>query len=78
MINKRRFLNWETLPVLLDADTVSALLGINRSYVSTMAKQGKIPGAKQIGRFWYFEKEALRNYFHSEETRTKLSKFLAL
>lgn len=68
MANARQIRCWETLPVLIDADTLALLLRREQQEVRKQARLGRIPGAKKIGKFWYFEKNKLREFFEKEES----------
>lgn len=70
MTIKRQVWNWETLPVLIPTEIASFLLGITRTQVNRLALKGELPGAKKIGRFWYIEKNALKQYFEKESAGT--------
>lgn len=63
MTYKRQVWSWETLPVLIPADLAGFLLGVTRTQINRLAQKGDLPGAKKIGRFWYVEKDALKQHF---------------
>ncbi|MCM1298204.1 MAG: helix-turn-helix domain-containing protein [Firmicutes bacterium] len=68
MTRNRQIRCWETLPVLIDADTLALLLRIDQQVVRKKARQGEIPGARKIGKFWYFEKNILQKFFEEGNT----------
>lgn len=55
--------NWDYLPVLLSQHYIAALTGIDVPKVTYLCRNGKIPGARKIGRFWYVEKTKLKDFF---------------
>lgn len=67
MTRNRQIRCWETLPVLIDADTLALLLRIEQQEVRKKARKGEIPGAKKIGKFWYFEKTTLKKFFEEDK-----------
>lgn len=58
--------NWDSLPVLLNMSTLSALLFVDSHSLNKLCRNGEMPGARKIGRFWYVEKNKLKNYFEEE------------
>lgn len=65
---KTQVRNWDYLPVMLSQEYMAGLMGLTVPEVTRFCRTGKIPGAKKIGRFWYVEKNILKEYFTGGET----------
>lgn len=55
--------NWDFLPVLLSQKYIAALTGLDETKITRLCRDGQIPGARKIGRFWYTEKSKLKDFF---------------
>ena len=66
-IKPRQVRNWDTLNALLSVPIMSALLSLPPEHINKLCRLGEIPGAKKIGRFWFVEKDKLKNYFTGGE-----------
>ena len=56
---------WKNLPVIMDSELVSIVLGLSEVQIRTLAREGKIPAFK-VGNQWRFEKRALMQLAGSE------------
>ena len=59
--------NWDYLPVLLSQRYIAALTGMDVAKVTYLCRNGQIPGARKIGRFWYVEKTRLKEFFERSD-----------
>jgi len=50
---------------LIDANEVSALLGLHPKTVQLMARTGKLPGIR-VGKFWRFRKSEIDHWLRAE------------
>lgn len=60
-MKKRTIHNWDELPLIMGTDLVGLMLDIHPNTVTKLCTEGILPG-KKIGRFWRFEKSAIRNF----------------
>ena len=63
--------NWDFLPVLLSQKYIAALTGMDVAKVTYLCRNGQIPGARKIGRFWYVEKTRLKEFFERSDPDAK-------
>ena len=66
-IKPRQVRNWDMLPVLLSVPIISALTALPPEHINKLCRLGEIPGANKIGKFWFVEKDKLKNYFTGGE-----------
>lgn len=53
--------------MLLTVDEVSLLLRVSATSVRRMARDGRIPGAKHVGREWRFDERKLHRWLAEPE-----------
>jgi excisionase family DNA binding protein len=56
---------FDSLPLLLQAEEVAAILRVSRKAVYTMAERGEIPGVTKLGRRIRFRRDALEAWLAS-------------
>ena len=66
-IKPRQVRNWDMLPVLLSVPIISALTALSPEHITKLCRLGEIPGANKIGKFWFVEKDKLKEYFTGGE-----------
>ena len=66
-IKPRQVRNWDMLPVLLSVPIISALTALPPEHINKLCRLGEIPGARKIGRFWFVDKDKLKEYFTGGE-----------
>ena len=61
MAHKTTYVNWDTVPVIMDVPLAANLLGISSNYLKQLARKGEFPPAFKISpQAWRVEKDALR------------------
>ncbi len=59
--------NWDDAPVLLSTEQAAGLMQIHLNTMKRWLYDGKIPGARKIGRDWRIDKASLRRWFEEVE-----------
>ena len=63
MAQKTTYVNWDTVPVIMDVPLAANLLGISSNYLKQLARKGKFPPAFKISpQAWRVEKDALMEW----------------
>lgn len=63
MAHKTTYVNWDTVPVIMDVPLAANLLGISSNYLKQLARKGEFPPAFKISpQAWRVEKDALREW----------------
>lgn len=63
MAHKTTYVNWDTVPVIMDVPLAANLLGISSNYLKQLARKGKFPPAFKISpQAWRVEKDALMEW----------------
>jgi excisionase family DNA binding protein len=52
------------LSPMLNCEDVAALLRKSKWVVQSMAKKGKLPGARRLGREWRFQRNAIQRFVY--------------
>lgn len=60
---KRRYYNWDNIPVLLSLQEASVLLQVTPECIRKYCISGKLP-AIQIGKSWHVDRDALMHWLH--------------
>ena len=58
----KKITSWESLPVLLDIETVCCLLQVSENPAIKLCKNGEIKG-KKLGGMWRVSRDSLRDFF---------------
>lgn len=58
----KKITSWESLPVLLDIETVCCLLQCSENTAIKLCKNGEIKG-KKLGNMWRVSRDSLRDFF---------------
>lgn len=67
MTRKKSYVNWDTVPVIMDLPIAAHLLGLSADYLRKLAKAGSFPPAfKPSPRAWRVRKDALREWIESQ------------
>lgn len=51
--------NWDDVPVVIDLAMAARLLGVCERHLAQQCRDGAVPGARKIGRFWRISKDAV-------------------
>lgn len=63
MAHKTTYVNWDTVPAIMDFPIAADLVGMNAKYLQQLARKGKFPPARKITeRAWRVEKDALMEW----------------
>lgn len=60
--------NWDYLPVLISEKMFSAMTGLSVAKITDLCRKGELPGAMKIGKFWFIEKNKLKEHFTEGES----------
>lgn len=52
-------MNWDDVPVVMDLTMAARLLGVSERHLAKQCRDGMIPAACKIGRFWRIRKDAV-------------------
>jgi hypothetical protein len=52
--------------LLVDAQHVATALGVPLSWVRAKTRQGEMPGAVSLGRYWRYDFDAIRRHIESK------------
>ena len=67
MTRKKSYVNWDTVPVIMDVPLAANLLGMSSDYLKQLARKGKFPPAFKLSpQAWRVEKDTLREWIESQ------------
>jgi excisionase family DNA binding protein len=61
-LKSKVYQNWESVPQILTVEQAANLLQMDTQTVRRLSREGNMPGAIKVGKFWRFDKNKIMQY----------------